>query len=117
MHEVTTVAGTSSYVERESQALFRVTGRGVHNPEFQHRVTFYSDGKVLLSAQSTVIALHAIPTSDYRAGTVAIGDTLLVDGTEYVVTARPLADPELVPVGTEAPAVKVKGWVTAHIHD
>jgi hypothetical protein len=45
-----------------------------------------------------VIAAHAIPTEDYRAGTVTIGDQITVDGTVRVVTARPHADPILISV-------------------
>lgn len=80
----------------ESHALFRVTGKGVHNREFRHRVIKFADGLVLLSAQPIVIAANKVPTEDYDAGTVAIGDTLTVDGREFVVTARDLADPVLV---------------------
>lgn len=80
----------------KSRALFRVTGRGVHNREFNHRVIKFKKEGLILSAQPSVISNQYLPNKDYDAGTIAIGDTLTVDGVEYIVTARSLADPILV---------------------
>jgi hypothetical protein len=82
----------------ESYATFQVKGKGVHNREFQHRVVKFAKEGLILVAQPSVISSHRVPTKDFQAGTIEIGDTLTVDGKDYIVTARPLANPRLVEV-------------------
>lgn len=85
----------SKTVLRTSRALFRVTGNGVHNPEFKHRVVFYKSGLIALSAQAGVIADRNLRSTDVDGGTLVIGEHIRIDNAEYAVTARPNADPML----------------------
>lgn len=100
MLSFTTVESASNYLRREGHETVTVTGRGVHNRAFNHSVRVYPDGRVKLSAQATVIALHPIGTPHAHLGEVAMGDTVLVDGVPYVITAEVASDPLLVPVVT-----------------
>lgn len=101
MIELVTVPG--EIVARESTATVRVEGKGVWNPHHPHRVLILSDGSARLSAEATVIAKYPVK-GDAAAGTVRIGDRLMVDGSEYEVRARPMSDPELVPASSPAEA-------------
>lgn len=99
MISFTTVATPGKpYLVREGHETVTVTGPRVHNRAFNHSVRVYPDGKVKLSAQPSVIALHAIGAPRAHLGEVAMGDTVLVDGAPYVITPEIGSDPILVPV-------------------
>lgn len=108
MIEITTHTAQPSQIQsRESDALVTATGPGVYNRGALHRVVTFTGVRccdlvncsgVHLIPEATVIASHHIPTDDYRAGEVRIGDNVKVDGAVYVVTARQYADPVLMPL-------------------
>lgn len=98
MHEIDLRPVARRPVAAESRELFTVTGPRVRNPSHNHRVLLFDDGHMILAAQPTVIALHADPSkTDVHAGSIALLDTIMVDGVPYVVTPRALADPALIP--------------------
>ena len=81
---------------RMADAVVVVIGHRVYNPGFPHTVRVWKDGSVTLMSGPAVIATH--DGGHTVATTVTWGDIVTVDGTDYVVTARPYDNPILVPV-------------------
>jgi hypothetical protein len=150
---------TSYGITHRSEHVYRVTGKGVHNRSFPHRVQVWDNtvrpntdpdqlteftgrvgpgayidpqGKgtdaattVTTSAESIAITRTGANTGTavsgqvYAPHTMTIGDYILLvypDGTlsdPYVLTARPLGDPGLVPVAQAAVAPELRRAVRA----
>jgi hypothetical protein len=109
--------------------LHKVTGKGVHNREFEHRVDVWDNtkrdrgdgtmtdphGKVTTSALTFILAATATAItyggSDMRARgeELAIGETVILEFPDgkvtkpLVITARPLHDPSLIPAPQSQP--------------
>jgi hypothetical protein len=106
----------------ESEGTYSVTGKGVHNRHFPHRVEIWTsrpskvpahegawraptgalvDGPELsfvLNAESMAICANPAMNTPADVGALAIGDTVELEGFgRFVVTAKPLHDPTLIP--------------------
>lgn len=140
-------ANDASYgITYRSEFVYHVTGRGVYNPHFPHRVTVWGNtgrlnrrpgefnqnsgrrfgsGKyigpdgmdtddeftVLVGSESSVITNNGTNTGTAASGqvyadeTLSIGDVVILNypdaglSVPYVVTARPHANPVLIPMG------------------
>jgi hypothetical protein len=92
---ITLTATPDRVCDAESVDLFTVTGRGVHNPEYNHRVRRFGN-TLLLSAIPTVISLATRGGPAPTVHAVEIWATVTVDGRTYTITPRPCADPILI---------------------
>lgn len=90
----------------ESAEVFEVTGRGVRNREYDHRIRAFigrccdeSRLHLHLSAEAKVISQHVMtPERPVTRLSVAMGGVIHVDYTDYRVCARVAGDPILIPV-------------------
>jgi len=101
--------------DAQSRELFRVRGRGVHNPEFWHRIIRMGSDLQLMAQPGVISNGRMASDQQFVAAPVHIGSYMLVDGTGYKITARTLADPELVPVdGLVVEALLIDGTWSVH---
>jgi len=122
------LAFASDYEHKAYDILFRsvsrhrVTGKGVHNREFNHEVTVWRnrrnpsgegfvgpDGKVTPDRLSVLLAARATVFTNNGSASGSQGDVLAIGNTvrlvhpygepmgDYVITARVMSDPILKP--------------------
>lgn len=91
----------------ESDTAFTVLGRDFPNSSFRYVVRefkqivteagVYGENIIVLSPVPTVIALHATGNERKRADMpMMVGDTIVIDEIEYIVTARLYNEPILI---------------------
>ena len=114
MHEITLKPEPDhSLCTASSEQLFYVTGRGVPNRTFRHQINRYRNdrGCTLEGEHLHFMAVPGVISLAAQAAvetlTVAVDELIKVDGKEYTVTARRMADPILWPV--EEPAESYVG--------